>query len=505
MTTLSPTPLDYQPAFGRWSRFENFLKEAVYLTDSTSQAVIRWEWWPVHSQMVALLEKRLLVVLKARQVSWSWMLAAYAVHGCLYRPQYTVLVLSKGQDESSEFLRKCKVVWQHLPEWLRPRLLSSNTEQMLFDVTHGHIIAMPSTETAGRGYTASLVITDEAAFHPYASQNYAAYSPAVDAGGQHIIVSTANGWGNMFEKMYHAAKRTLSSYTWAFFGWRVRPGRNEAWREERRRNLESAGQGTTVSQEYPDTDEEAFLVSGRPRFSVEAITRGIQNSKEPLPLPSEKRHIPGLSLWKLPMPGRPYVMFSDPAEGLEHGDWSVTQVLQAYPLEHVATLKGHFEPAYFSQISAEVGLWYNTAYWGWERNNHGHTMTQVITDPLGLIKYLKVYYHQQEPTRHQQQEGLKPVERYGFPTTAQTRPLLIDGLAAVLDTYNLESPSLSFWEEARTFIIDSDGKAQGVSGATDDEVIAMAGAVLMSQQPGAKSMRTMLGEPRRTTYSTKGW
>ena len=129
-------------------------------------------------------------------------------------------------------------------------------------------------------------------------------------------------------------------------------------------------------------------------------------------------------------------------------------------------------------------------------------MTQVITDPLGMIKYPRVYYHQGEPNRHQQQEGLRPVERYGFPTTAQTRLLLIDGLAGLLDTFNLESPSQSFWEEARTFIIDDQGTARGATGATDDEVIALAGAALMSQQPGAKTLRqTPRLTPAATTYS----
>lgn len=487
MVTREQT-IEVIPRFTEWSLFENFLREAVYLTDSTTEAIIPWQWWPVHNEMVALLEERLLVILKARQVSWSWLLAAYAVHGCLYRPQYTVLVFSKGQDEASEFLRKCKVVWQHLPDWLRPRLPISNSEQMLFDVTKGRILAMPSTETAGIGYTASLIITDEAASHPYAAQNYTAYSPAIDAGGQHIMVSTAKGWGNLFEKMYHAAQRGLSSYRAHFFGWRVRPGRDAAWYEERRLNLLAAGQGDTLAQEYPDAAEEAFLVSGRPRFKTEVILKGLEEAKAPLrDIPEKLRHIPGLSIWKLPVPGQPYCMGSDPAEGLPHGDWSVTQVLLARTKEHVATIKGHFEPGYFTQISAEVGIFYNTALWGWERNNHGHTMTEVADKQL---HYPRMYQHPQaEQTMRQRREGILPQEKYGFPTTVQTRPKLIDDLAAVVDTYTLVSPSQSLWNEARTFIIDENGKARGADGTTDDEIIALGLANHVANQPGATSMR----------------
>lgn len=482
--------------------FTHFLREYVWIEDRKSPmdpapGTIRWQWWPVHDRMVMDLSHRLIVILKARQISWSWLLAAYRLYNALFTNNYLYLLFSQGQDEAAESLRKSKFIYDHLPDWLRPGLATANSEQLTVNGTHGTLMVKPSTERAGRSYTANCIEADEAAYHPYAAANYAAYRPAIDAGGQHIIVSTANGYGNMFERMYHAAKAGHSPYVARFYPWNVRPGRDRDWLEEQRLALIAAGEGEKLKQEYPADDEEAFLVTGRPRFSAEVIRDGLANAYDPLRIkPPEVAHIPGLSLWKLPIPGQPYVMFSDPAEGLAHGDNSVTQVLAARNLEHVATLKGQWEPAYFAQITAQLGLFFNSAFWGWERNNHGHVITAAVNPPpgtgTGIYPMGRVYWHiDREPTQHQYRERMEPVRHLGFPTTPQTRGPLIDDLAGALDSYSLTSPSKSFWEECRTFVVDERGQATGVEGAHDDEVMAMAGARRMAMQAGVAIVAPM--------------
>lgn len=496
------------------SGFSYFLREYVWIEDRKSghdpaPSTIRWEWWPVHNKMVADLSERLIVILKARQISWSWLLAAYRLYNAMFVPNYLYLLFSQGEDEAKESLRKSKFIYEHLPDWLRSPVTTSNQEQLTFAITNGTILVKPSTEKAGRSYTASCIEADEAAFHPYAAANYTAYKPAIDAGGQHIVVSTANGFGNMFERMYHAAKAGNSPYQCRFYPWNVRPGRDRDWLAEQRLALEAAGQGDKLQQEYPGTDEEAFLVTGRPRFNVEVIEAGIKAAWEPLKyVPPDLLHVPGLRLWKLPIPGQPYVMFSDPAEGLAHGDNSVTQVLAARTLEHVATLKGKWEPAYFTQLSSQLGRYYNLAFWGWERNNHGHVMTATINPPPGLGAGVypvgRCYWHiDSEPSQSQYRDRKEPIKHLGFPTTPQTRGPLIDDLAVALDSYSLTSPSRSFWEECRTFVVDDKGRAAGMEGTTDDEVLAMAGARRMAMQPGASALQAAYSGPAPSLYRSR--
>lgn len=487
--------------------FRYFLQTYVSIEDRKFTAfdpvvaTIPWEWWPVHEDFLGAVSNRLLIILKARQISVSWFLAAYRLYNALFNNNYFYMIISQGEDYAQEALRKSRFIYDHLPPWLKPGLVSDNKGEIVIGGTQGTIRAFPSTIRGGASYTASCIETDEAAHHEYAAENYAAYTPAIDIGGQHIIVSTANGYGNWFERMYHGAKAGQSPYVWRFYGWPVRPGRDGAWYEERRQAFVAAGEGDKLQQEYPLTDEEAFRVSGYPRFNPEVIQASLENARPGLSsVPDALREIPGLTLWKLPIAGQPYVMFSDPAEGLPHGDNAVTQVVVARTLEHVATIKGKWEPGYFAQISATLGRFYNMAFWGIERNNHGHVVLRVASEDL---RYPRLYWHQDRLRTFQQlASGTQPPQRLGFPTTSETRPGLIDDLAAVIDTYALQSPSRSFWEECRTFVRDEKGQGRAVSGACDDEVMSMAGARRMAMQPGATSLAPMESAgPMQLRYS----
>ena len=470
--------------------FRQWLRTKVRITDATTASVILWEWWPVHEQMTADLSERRLIVLKARQVSWSWFSAAWAVHGCMDADHFGVLVISKGEDEAAEFVAKCKAVVENLPDDERPALERSNSGLLAF-ANGSWIRAFPATENAGRSYTGSLVIVDEAAFHPYAGVNYAAYKPSIDAGGQLIIISTANGVGNWFHRMYLSARDQANGFAARFYPWSVRPGRDAGWYE--RQKLEYADSAVSIDQEYPSNDDDAFILSGNPVFSIEAIKQHRLRVRPPLPesmLPPELQRLPGLSVWVLPQAGVPYVMGSDPAEGLATGDASDTKVLNARTLEHVATLHGHWEPAVFTAYSVALGLAYNQAYWAWERNNHGHVMTRVAD---AEYHYPRMYWHQERDLTQQQlmrgQGSQDVAHRLGFPTTSATKPGLIADLASVIRTMALVSYEAEFWSECTTYVSEPNGATNASEGNHDDRVMAMAIArMVAATQPGATSL-----------------
>lgn len=467
--------------------FKTFLKTKVHITDATTKALIPWEWWPVHDQMCADLSERRLVVLKARQVSWSWLLAAWAVHGCLDAQYFGVLVISKGEDEAADFLKKCSTILTNLPVEERPTLRRNNTELIEF-ASGSWIKAFPATANAGRSYTGSLVIVDEAAFHPYAGTDYVAYKPSIDAGGQLIIVSTANGVGNWFHQMYLGGRGRTNNFAARFYGWNVRPGRDDAWYAGQK--IEYANSPVPIDQEYPTNDDDAFILSGNPRFDVAAIKIHRERKRDPLPasaLSPALQRLPGLSVWALPVPGQPYVMGSDVAEGLEGGDFSVTMVLNARTLEHVASLHGTWQPGTFAEYSIALGYAYNTAFWGWERNNHGHTVTRVADVEY---HYPRMYWHEErEANQRQRQEGNQTTRRLGFPTTSATKPGLIDDLDEVIRSFALTSYDDGYWSECQTYVRGPNGDTNASESNHDDRVMAMGIARRMARQPGAQSMR----------------
>ncbi len=167
---------------------------------------------------------------KARQLGYSWLLAAYDVWIGTFRPYARILSFSINQRESDELLNKVKQVNQYLPDWLRKELTDDTKNHIQWDETKAEMFALPSTGKAGRSYTATLVQTDEWAFHENARAHYAAYRSAIADGGQHLAISTGNGVGNMFHG-YFGSTNAQIPYRKRFNGWRVRPGRTDEWYE----------------------------------------------------------------------------------------------------------------------------------------------------------------------------------------------------------------------------------------------------------------------------------
>jgi phage FluMu gp28-like protein len=138
-----------------------------------------------------MIDERLLLILKARQLGISWLTCAYALWLCLYHPGKVVLAFSKGQEEANELTRRITVMYERLPEPIRatlPALAKANTEEIAW-ANGSRVKSMPATPGAGRTFTASLAIMDEAAFMNYADKLYTSLKPTIDVWGNSRFAS----------------------------------------------------------------------------------------------------------------------------------------------------------------------------------------------------------------------------------------------------------------------------------------------------------------------------
>jgi len=240
---------------------------------------------------------RACIILKARQLGISWLAAGYALWTAMFHDNANVLLLSKREDEAQKLLDKVKVIYDKLPAWLRAPEFARNNATLIFAgsktpdgrLTKGsRITALPATEDAGRSETGSLVIADEWAFHPYAATNYSAFRPAIAAGSAKFIgISTANGIGTFFHEMWVNAKRGQSGFAHQFIPWNSHPDRDEAWYKRERANYPSAMQ--EFYQEYPATEDEAFIAAGGCVFDLDSLTFYMEEVvREPLDLEAIK-------------------------------------------------------------------------------------------------------------------------------------------------------------------------------------------------------------------------
>lgn len=419
--------------------------------------------------------ERYSIVLKARQIGWSTLVALYCLWLCFFWPDQSIVMLSKGEREAEKLLQKATYAYDRMPEWMRrrgPRRLSKNLKKLSFD-NASVIESMPSKEDPGRSSTATVVVVDEWAFLDNPEEAWASIEPIADVGGRVIGLSTANGWGNFFHTMWTRAEQKLNDFVPIFFPWHANTERDEDWYEAKKRNMP----GWLLAQEYPNDPDEAFIKSGNPVFDVDRLRAVVP--VEPAAgwlewfdarVKSARFRTDGggpIDVWRLPATGHAYVVGADVAEGLEHGDFCSAHVLDVgsgnRQAEVVATWHGHIDPDEFGDQLVALCYWYNVATLGIEVNNHG----LVTCKTAQKYSYPRLYYRKSMDERSE-----KWLNKVGWATTQKTKPLMIDDLGAALREGSLLIPCAATLAEMRTYVRDEKGKMGG--SPHDDRVMSLA-------------------------------
>lgn len=219
-----------------------------------STAYIPFDLWPAQTEALTVVATApRLIILKARQLGITWLILAYVYWLCLFHPGRTVLFFSKGQLEADELIRRVMGMhrrWTHA----HVRLVKQNTSELVW-ANGSRMISLPATASAGKSFTASVVVLDEFAAMQYAQQVYTAVKPTIDSGGRLIILSTANGEDNPFHQLWKAAESGLNTFTSLFLPWHARPRRDSAWYADVERDALSAAE---MRREYPGIPDDAF-------------------------------------------------------------------------------------------------------------------------------------------------------------------------------------------------------------------------------------------------------
>ena len=408
--------------------------------------------WPAQVDVLwQLMVSPLTIILKARQLGISWICCGYALWLCMFSPGKVVLIFSMGQLEADEMLRRVKVLYQRLPPWLRdscPLAKDPNTSEMVWS-NGSRVKSLPASQNAGSGFTASLVIMDEAAKIQFASQLYTALKPTIDGGGQLIILSTANGIGNLFHQLWMKAAAGTVKFRAIFLPWSARPGRTRAWRDAQ--TAEESEPGKAL-QEYPGSASESFLVSGRVRFKSEWVAAQDKNVEPSHSAPGSLRSLDGVKVYRNPEPGRKYIVAADVAEGLEGGDYSSSAVIDSESWEEMADDHGQWEPDEFAKRLVTLATHYD-AWVVVERNNHGH----AVLASLKALGYRKIANgHDGRP---------------GWLTNPQTKPQAVDALAEALRDRLLKIRTQATLDELLIYRIMPNGNTSAPSGFHDDRVM----------------------------------
>jgi len=415
------------------------------------------------------IDSRYSIVLKARQIGFSTLAAAFTFWETFFWPDRFTVMLSRTEREASKLLQKTKYGYKMMPAWMRvrgPDLLSDNQLKMVFS-NDSAIESLPSGNDPARGESVYRVIIDEMAFLPNAEEAWASIEPIADVGGRVICLSTANGEGNIFHQLWVGSQTGTNRFTGVFFPWSA-GDRDEAWYEAKKRDLPD----WQLAQEYPDNAEEAFIRSGRPVFDLDALRaiELIEPERGYLKNEMGKNNYTfiadggGLAIWEFPDRQKIYVIGADVAEGLGHGDYSSAHVICANTGNLVAHWHGHVDPDVFGEETLRaLGYYYNHALIGVESNNHGLTTIKG----LQRIGYRNLYRQRKMNSRNPQIS-----DTMGWRTTSVSKPLAIDELNAAIRDESVYVHDKNSIAELRTFIRESNGKMHG--SPHDDRVMSLA-------------------------------
>lgn len=464
--------------------------------------------FPITTEQEDLLEaffsETSLVCLKARQIGFSTCISAASFWEVFFHPHWTTLFLSRKEDDAKELLAKARLGFDSLPQWMRdrgPKRTTNNSTELRFD--NGSVIeSLPSKDNPARSRSARRVVADEYAFFEDQVASFASFKPTIDNGAYLVLMSTANGLGDEFERIIKGARagdrnggwplkdKTLpaNNFAFRFYSWRARKDRDDTWYERQRADYLPH----KLAQEFPSDPDEAFLLSGNLVFDPEVVgeweshpgTKGELVDGDFIP------HFDGeLTIWREPLKGAAYVIGADVAEGHDWGDWSVAHVIRVATGEHVATLRTHREVDHYAEALAALGQFYNWAILGVEANNHGKATLLVLKQ----IRYPKLYYRWLYDRRKKTR-----TEQLGWFTTEQSKATMITTLwramrngACTTQDEHLKGEMLTY----RRFM-SKDGKMVRMGGQPhDDHVMAHALAVMMLQHAGVDYLPEEEQEP----------
>lgn len=234
-------------------------------------------WDGQKKALVVFAENRLVCVLKARQLGFTWLALAEVARLVALNTGRTAIGLSRSEDEAKELVRRLAVILRYMPGlirevdtpggsvagWTGPVFYKSTMQVVVMwpDGPESVFKAFPSSPAAGRSFTADLIVIDEWAFQQYAEEIWQAAYPVINRpfGGRVIGLSTIK-LGTLFEEIY---TNPGNGFAKLFLPWSTDPRRSEKWYAQ---TVAALGEDKTM-QEYPATEEEALSAPGGRFFS----------------------------------------------------------------------------------------------------------------------------------------------------------------------------------------------------------------------------------------------
>ena len=422
------------------------------------KGLIPFNTYPFQDDCVsAFIDNRFNIVLKSRQQGLSTLVAAYAVWMAIFQKEKNILIIATKLSVAQNFIVKVKSMIRGLPKWLMLPEINANNKQQIYFNNGSQIKAIPTSEDAGRSESLSLLIVDEAAFVRNFDTIWTGLYPTISTGGRAILLSTPNGVGGQYYKLYTDAEAGLNEFNAIKIPWNLNPDYNEEWFEQITANMSKR----QIAQEYLCD----FTTSGDTFLGSEEIEWMKQNIVPPIAREGDDRNV---WIWKYPLSDHNYVISADVARG-DSKDYSTFHVIDNTDGVVVAEYKGKIRPDNFAELLSTWGHKYNKALLCPENNSFGYATILKLQE----LQYPRLYYRRRKTVYIGDYVPKSSPGIAGFSTNGKTRSMILGKLEEVIRNKQIILMSSRSLEELKTFSW-STGRAEAKRGYHDDLVMSLA-------------------------------
>ena len=437
--------------------------------------------------------------LKARKEGFtSFWLAIFAAILTIFDEPRRFLELSYRRDATNQHFRRMRgfllsPIIKDPKKWdekIYSKVFSSHTEnsEMVLKSTGGSFFSgTAGSRTGERGGTVFGLLCTEAAHYQdttiiSASEIIEGTRQMIPVGtGLKIVETTANGFNHFRRRWVQAINKEISARP-RFFSWK------DFYTPEQFEKIKMGfSDKSLIPQEYPNTPEESFLVSGRPIFNTQNL-RIMEKEVSPVMWEGELRDDEKdiwfesikngeLKIWKKPQPNRKYLITADIAGGItddgnldplkmENRCWSVACVFDRTSWEVVAELRLRCDPGNFGRKLVTLGEFFNWGILAPELNNMGQATLEAIRaeDYPHIFKTDDIW-----------DDGKKAL---GFPTDERTKALALTALRNAIDDMTYKENSITAIYEMFESVHNERGKLSS-SGWLDCVITRMIGIYLL--------------------------
>jgi len=439
-------------------------------------------------------------ILKYRQGGVTTFIMAWFLVDCMARYSVAVM-LTHDKEHSERLLYRARLMLKHM-KGPKPKFNKLNDNEIAFARTDSvFYIGTAGSKEFGRSATITHLHCSEIAFwKDPASLMKSLFQAVPKRSGIMIQETTANGWGNWFQKSFYNYLTGRGGFLGHFFPWymhgeytsftpfelnAVSPEERKTertlykrirrdkftrhmtppqirqllqWRREKiaenEGNKDRQNAIADFNQEYPSTVVEAFTLTGGSLFPTAL------HEESELWVHRERN---AYGLKGHPVKGYNYALGADFSGGTGN-DYSCIEIACLETQSLVYEFRdNHTDPITFAEMIVRLGLQYNEAYLVPENNAHGLAGTAIIKRKYPLHKIYKYQLNRGDGQAHRN----IPTYGYGWKTTQSTKPYMVGVAQQFLKAgWKFYSPVLE--DELRSFTEDPDtGKMEG-SGSHDD-------------------------------------